>query len=826
MNNHSIDPSSLADSRYSSERQDPQPAQANWTVPESPLRLRTKFAFALVTGLGGMVIGTGAETGFLATIVVSFAVIGFLCVDWQKLFSLPPLVAYAAMAFTAIICVADFVQEAEQLDRKMVAVAQLLAVAQAILMLQEKSQRLFEQLLIFSLLNCVVAAVFNDAFSYAIWFLPMVFANGLAMAFLAADQTVETTKNSGSHGIARFMQWDNSAAMDSLTSVSLRIPWVGLFVLIPAVASFAITFFFALPRRVEAKHGGPTAALVGFNEHVELGQIGRMQLNQERAMRVKLTGSITQRPYPTIEGIYLRGRTLERYVNHDSMSRRAGTWETMMGPLQGPIKAIPSPFNPSRADDLNFFDRVDVEVNLYSMRSPAVFAITPYHYIPGSENLDNVPMQGILRRRDTSPNASASRYPRINYRFGTHGFHNGVQTSWFAEPILYASQDATGTEASELQMTAIELDYLDQLIEYPEQRIPSAKKIARKIIEGMPPNRRKPVEIARRFEQYFSLGGEYQYTLDLTDEPIAGMDPIEQFLSVDQRGHCQYYASALAMMLRSEGIPARLVVGYHCDEFSDLGQNYTVRQSHAHAWVEALIDRDVIPIGENIYGQRKAARYWMRLDPTPSSSSLASDRQPGVEQIADLAKNFWMDQVVEMNQDSQNSFLSRTPGLMPMTQSYQTSIESLKALAIRINSGQVSGMGGGRLFSLQAASLAVGLCLAMAIAFKLKVPARFKRRWVVRHDQAPQPTIAFYAETLELLERVGYRRSTGQTPVELSESVSDSTLRDPVNNLTQWFYADRYGKTAPSSDESHVHRAIEIVRNRVEKTPAKKKSSS
>lgn len=795
-------------------------------VRDSKLRLRTKFAFALVTVLGGMVIGTGPETGSLSTIVVAFAVIGFLCVDWQKLFSLPPLVAYAAMALTAIICVADFVQEAELLGSKMIAVANLLAVAQAILMLQEKSQRLFEQLLVFALLNCVVAAVFNDAFNYAIWFLPLVLAIGLALAFLAGDQTVESARNPISHQTARFLTWNNSAAMRSLSAVSLRIPWISLVVLIPAVAFFAIAFFFALPRRVEAKRGASSTALVGFSDQFQLGEIVRMQMSRERAMRVKLTDPVSQRPYPAIEGIYLRGRTLEQYVSEGGANSRVGTWQTASGASRGPIESVPSPFNPARPSDLNFYDRVDVEINLNAMRSPALFAIAPYHYIPGSENLAHVPMQGTLKRRDNQSNASGMRFPGMNYQFGTHGFRNGSQTSWIAESNLFASQDVTGTEASELQMTAIQLDYLDQIAEYPEQRIPSARKIAEQVIASIPDGRRSPVEIARRFEQFLSFSGEYQYTLDLTDEPIAGMDPIEQFLSVDRRGHCQYYASALAMILRSQEIPARLVVGYHCNEFNDLGQNYTVRQSHAHAWVEALIDRDAIPIGENTYGQPKTAKYWLRLDPTPSSSLTGSAPQTNAEQIADLAKNFWMDQVVEMNQDRQNSVLSRTPGLMPMTQSYKTSIENLKALALRINAGEVSGMGGGRLFSLQAAGLAVGLCIAMAIAFKFQVPTRFKRRWVDRQDKVPKPSIAFYAETLELLEGVGYRRQTGQTPVELSDSVSDPTLRDPVTNLTQWFYEDRYGKSATPSDTSKIHRTIELLRNRVQSTPKRKKLSS
>jgi hypothetical protein len=415
-----------------------------WMTVDSPLRLRTKFAFALMTALGGMLIGTGADTESLRMIVVAFAAIGFIFVDWQKLFSLPPLVAYAAMALTAIVCVADFVQEAELLGRKMIAVAQLLAVAQAILMLQEKSQRLFEQLLVFALLNCVVAAVFNDAFNYAIWFLPLTFAVGLALAFLAADQTVESTKSRVSVEPSSFFAWNNSAAMRSLSLVSLRLPWVSLFVLLPAVALFAIAFFFALPRRVEAKRGSSNVSLVGFSEQVNLRQIGRMQLSNERAMRVSLTDPETRRPYAVNDGIYLRGKTLEQYIVEDDFGDGGGVWRSVTGTRGVRNLPVPAPYNPARSSDLIFYDRVDVDVSLESMRSPAIFAIAPFHYIPGSENLTYIPLQSVLARRNISPAYSSSWFERIKYRFGTHGFRNGMQTQWIAERTLFQPQEGDG----------------------------------------------------------------------------------------------------------------------------------------------------------------------------------------------------------------------------------------------------------------------------------------------------------------------------------------------------------------------------------------------
>jgi len=83
------------------------------------------------------------------------------------------------------------------------------------------------------------------------------------------------------------------------------------------------------------------------------------------------------------------------------------------------------------------------------------------------------------------------------------------------------------------------------------------------------------------------LRQEYAYTLDLMDSP--GADPIGDFLFRDRAGHCELFASSLVLMLRSQGIPARLVTGYLGTSFNPLEGYHIVRNSNAHAWVEALV---------------------------------------------------------------------------------------------------------------------------------------------------------------------------------------------------------------------------------------------
>ena len=115
---------------------------------------RLKLYFALLTALGGLVLVLSTEHHTTPIIAIFFAIFGYIFVDWLRLFSLPPIIAYAAMAVTAVYCTADILlplSSAESgtstsSDTTLSAVAELLVLVQAILMLQTKGRRIFEQL--------------------------------------------------------------------------------------------------------------------------------------------------------------------------------------------------------------------------------------------------------------------------------------------------------------------------------------------------------------------------------------------------------------------------------------------------------------------------------------------------------------------------------------------------------------------------------------------------------------------------------------------------------------------------------------------------------
>jgi hypothetical protein len=121
------------------------------------------------------------------------------------------------------------------------------------------------------------------------------------------------------------------------------------------------------------------------------------------------------------------------------------------------------------------------------------------------------------------------------------------------------------------------------------------------------------LERARRLERY--LARNYVYTTDFVGDPAGAR--LEAFVFENRRGHCELFASAMVLMLRSGGIPARLATGFLGADYNPIEGYYIVRQANAHAWVEAQID----------------GAGWRVFDPTPPSGRPAAS-EAGLSQLA------------------------------------------------------------------------------------------------------------------------------------------------------------------------------------------------
>ncbi|MCE7973031.1 MAG: DUF3488 domain-containing protein [Leptolyngbya sp. PLA1] len=152
----------------------------------------------------------------------------------------------------------------------------------------------------------------------------------------------------------------------------------------------------------------------------------------------------------------------------------------------------------------------------------------------------------------------------------------------------------------------------------------------------------------RKLEAFLRLN--YTYTLDGPATPL-GVEPIDFFLEESRTGHCEHFASALAMMCRSIGVEARVVTGYLLSEFDADAGHYIVRDSHAHAWVEACV----------------APGVWRTFDATPPAEiSRLAARQTSLlgrlSRLMDRAEESWNTSVVGFDRSQQLRLLGGEPG--------------------------------------------------------------------------------------------------------------------------------------------------------------------
>jgi transglutaminase-like putative cysteine protease len=161
---------------------------------------------------------------------------------------------------------------------------------------------------------------------------------------------------------------------------------------------------------------------------------------------------------------------------------------------------------------------------------------------------------------------------------------------------------------------------------------PEIEKLARQWTTGADTPEQKARALMERFRRGF------RYTLQ-TPPPPEGVHPLEHFLLRTRAGHCEYFAGAMALMLRAVEVPARVVEGFQGMEPTDEPDKFIVRFTHAHAWVEALLDGST----------------WARLDPTPPGRSLEEFNilVRWLTDFFDRADYLWTNSIVHFDRSDQ-----------------------------------------------------------------------------------------------------------------------------------------------------------------------------
>lgn len=291
--------------------------------------------------------------------------------------------------------------------------------------------------------------------------------------------------------------------------------------------------------------------------------------------------------------------------------------------------------------------------------------------------------------------------------------------------------------------------------------------------------------------------GDYTYSLSIPPQQHPELDPVVEFLQYRKSGHCEFYATALSLLLRVAGIPSRLVGGFKGGRTNAVSGYFEVQQLHAHAWAEAFID------GE-----------WVTLDATPAARDQSVQAVAGGfswENVTRFVKDLWTNHVIELTYSTQDRNvygpLRRSAGDAWNSLSHERRKSATGWQALRAFLSHPS-----RWFSWQGGLLSfVIMLLAASLVWAakrlLRLLSGMKR---LADEQARRHvSVAFYERFRRLCETLGLIRAPSQTQREFAAAVSRALgERLPAAagipaEVTAAFYDVRFGAVTLTADQLH-----------------------
>lgn len=257
---------------------------------------------------------------------------------------------------------------------------------------------------------------------------------------------------------------------------------------------------------------------------------------------------------------------------------------------------------------------------------------------------------------------------------------------------------------------------------------------------------------------------------------------MEDFLFEARAGHCEYFATAMVMMMRARDIPSRLVTGFTRGEINNVGEFEVVRKTNAHAWVE-VFDRQ---------------RGWVAFDPTPASSGDAAFRDVSIlSQGNDSLRMLWDMYVVAFD-------VERQRGVFGNVVRVGDAVLVAAARSIALVRRYKTAVGGAFLFLLVVWVLGH---TSLAREFRFRFPF-----WPWRTKLAGgEPPVRFYAKLLGLLAQLGIEKPLGETAFEFARQLEASL--PGITEVTLLYYRVRFGDEVLSrEDQAHAERLCAGIR--------------
>jgi transglutaminase-like putative cysteine protease len=458
--------------------------------------------------------------------------------------------------------------------------------------------------------------------------------------------------------------------------------------------------------------------MVGFSDRVDLGRVGKLRSDPTIAARVFLK-NVPEDP-PARLPLYLRGTAFDSYDG--------GSWSrdrTQVAAPQEGFRVWIAPPSSQLGDEL-------MTVDLDPIKPPVVFLPTntaAFDVLTHREGpLGNPPR--ITRGRELDFEYQTAEERGLRYR-------------------VYGPQ--TGSTVRERLLPSDRERYLSVPPALPERVYALAREWAGDATE--------PFEIAKRVEAH--LRQDYRYSLE--SDSGAAQNPLDHFLFVSKAGHCEFYSTSMAILLRTLDIPTRNVTGFVGGTYNRFGSFYAVRQGDAHSWVEVFLDR----------------AGWTRFDPTPATESAPRAATQGLaafmRDLVEAAGERWNRNVVGYDLNQQMQLLSNA-----RNQVHKSALDEW----------------------LTARSLAwfLGILVGGGLAWRFR-HLLFRKRpeppsFAVTRSASDLEAVRLYRELEAVMARHGIPRRPETPP--LAHALGLRALRHPLADeiiaLTETYLAVRFGK--------------------------------
>ena len=541
---------------------------------------------------------------------------------------------------------------------------------------------------------------------------------------------------------------------ESPSGVTPRLFWManGL-----AAATFGLTLvmFFVIPRvsaGLYQKGYGENLRTSGFSDTVDLGSIGPIKRDRSVVMRVELP----DRPAHEVGRFYVRGMAFDRYDGRswaNQLSHRRSLNEDPSETFT--LRGSQSHQLSSRGPALH------QHIQLEPLDTPVLFAASFAESVTGKFPAVQADVNGALYL----PFPSSTR---IEY--------SAVSRPNTISPDDLLPQPATYPES-----------FLRHFLQLPVQSERIAE-LARDVSES----KRTAYEKAVAIQDH--LSHKYQYSLDA---PLAAQaHPLEEFLFVRKTGYCEHYATAMVMMLRSVGVPARLVTGFLATEWNEYGNYYIVRQQDAHAWVEVHLPQS----------------GWVMMDPTPADGDSTVGALPAwyrMQSLLDSARLRWNRFFVQYSAADQLAVVRdiQTGGTSVRLWTLDSLAAFWRPLTAAFETG-ISYMTGG---DLPLVGKPIALLLAGCGVVAWLVWAR-PWNWPRRSTGAAgdeQAIVQLYRRMLRQFERRGIHKPAAMPPLQFIRIIQEewSTAGSAVASITELYCRARFGRVPLTKEE--LHRAQE-----------------